>query len=200
MLNCSKTKISTLSNYKHEISTEDTFTLSNTFLIKHISLLLLLMRIRLMRENWQANGMSHGKNYRLGFRSLRFYCSTTSMLNQLPDLHLWVNANFSDAQHFYLENEVSGSSEDALSANEPGWPRDQKNREIWTCQNSFIDFLKNYSQPSKGGDGNMHAHILSYSGFFKPHPVQKDCYINFFPNSLEYLQGEKLWWVCIICK
>ena len=50
--------------------------------------------------------MSHGKNYRLGFRSLRFYCSTTSMLNQLPDLHLWVNVNFSDAQHFYLENEV----------------------------------------------------------------------------------------------
>lgn len=57
--------------------------------------------------------MSRGKNYRLGFRFLRFYCSTLSIFKQLQDLHLWVNANLSDAQHFHLENEVSGSSEDS---------------------------------------------------------------------------------------
>ena len=73
VLNCSKTKISILSNDKHEISTEDVCTLSNIILIKHISLLLLLMRICFTRENWQAKGMSHGKKYRLGVRFLRFY-------------------------------------------------------------------------------------------------------------------------------
>ena len=134
--------------------------------------------------------MSHGKNYRLGFRSLRFYCSTTSMLNQLPDLHLWVNVNFSDAQHFYLENEV-------YHLRTPFLPMSQGDQETKKQRNLDMSklihrFFKNYSQPSKGGDGNMHGHILSYSGFFKPHPVQKDCYINFFPNSLEYLQEERL--------
>ena len=159
------------------------------------------MRICFTRENWQAKGMSHGKNYRLGFRFLRFYCSTKSTFNQLQHLHLWVNANLSDAQHFYLENEMSGSSEDSPFCQWARVTKKPKNREIWTCQNSFIeDFLKIILNQVRVGMEICRGILSPTVAFFKPHPVQKAWYVNFFLTSLEYLQGEKLWWVCITRK
>lgn len=40
---------------------------------------------------------------------------TYLLVNQLQDLHPWVNANLEDDQHSHLENEVSGPSENSPS-------------------------------------------------------------------------------------
>ena len=46
-------------------------------------------------------------------------------------------------------------------------------------------FFLNYSQPSKGGDGNMQGHILSYSGSFQTTPCTERLIYQF----LSYLPG-----------
>lgn len=138
------------------------------------------MRICFMRGNWQANGMSPGKNYRLGFRLLRFYYSTTSTFNQLQDLHLWVNASFRCSAFSSRKWGVWIIWDSSFCQMSQG---DQETKNSLDSQTlSIEEFFKNYLQWSKAGmEICMGIFFLQWL-FTKPHPVQKDWCVHFFPT------------------